>query len=102
MTLTLTMLGLIFTAIGALILMLNNLFTGWHQRVYGQSLNKRYWWMGWRPFLKITHPDGKIERKVKLDHKVIVEGFIPPKYFWEIIGFLCILIGTILQIIAIQ
>lgn len=98
MCVDLKILGLISTAFGALILLLNNIFTGWHQRVYGQPLNKRYWWMGWRPFLKITHPSGKIERKIKWDHMATVEGFIPPKYKWEIAGFLFILIGTILQI----
>jgi len=92
--------GLILTALGALVLTLNNILTGWHQRVYGQKWNKRYWWEGWRPFLKITHPDGRIERRIKWNHKTPVSWFLPPKYIWEIIGFLLILIGTILQIIG--
>ena len=95
-------LGLIFTAFGALILLLNNILTGWHQRVYGQPGGKRYYWMGWRPLYKIGPPSGKIEWKVKLTRKVLVYGVIPPKYFWEIIGFLFILIGAIIQIIGKQ
>lgn len=53
MEINLTTLGLIFTAFGALILLLNNLFTGWHQRVYGQPWNKRYYWGVGDPFIEI-------------------------------------------------
>jgi hypothetical protein len=93
-------LGIIAIAIGALILLLNNLFTGWHQKDYSQPWYKRYYWNGWRPLIKISPPSGKIEWKVRLTRKVLVYGPISPKYFWEIIGFLSILIGTILQIIG--
>jgi hypothetical protein len=93
----LTMIGLIFTAIGALILLLNNLLTGWHQKINGQPMNKTYWWMGRRPIYKNTET---LKWKIKWNRKVIVYGIIPPRYFWEIVGFFCILIGTILQIIS--
>jgi hypothetical protein len=94
----LTTLGLIFTAVGALILMLNNIITGWHQRVYGQPPNKKYWWMGRKPFYKNTQT---LKWHFKWNHIVPVEGFLPPKYILEIIGFFFILVGTILQIIRI-
>lgn len=94
----LMIIGLIFTLIGALILVLNTIFGGWHQKTYINSWKKRFYWMGWRPFFKISHPSGKVERKIKWTRKVIVNGFIPPKYMWELIGFLFILIGVILQI----
>lgn len=101
MHINITTLGLIFTAFGALILFLNNIFTGWHQRAFGEKeWWKRYWWMGWRPLIRITHPSGKIERRIKWNRKVITSGFLPPKYQFEVIGFLYILIGTILQMIG--
>ena len=96
MYINLTRVGLIFTAIGAFILLLNNLLTGWHQKINGQPLNRTYWWMGWRPFYRDTETK-KI--KIKWKRKIIIEGSIPPKYKLEILGFLCILIGTSLQII---
>lgn len=95
----LSILGLAFGLMGTLILLLNNIFTGWHNKDYGQPWNKRYYWNAWRPLIKITHPSGKIERKIKWTHKAIVYGFIPPKYRWEILGFLFILFGVILQIL---
>jgi len=95
MSFTLTITGLIFTLIGASILFLNTIFGTRHQKIYTNSWKKRYWWMGWRPLYKNTKTLGW---KLNPKRKVIVYGFIPPKYSWELIGFLFILTGVILQI----
>jgi len=77
----LVVLGLSFDMVGVLILTLVAIFDYPHQRIFGEKeWWKRYWWSGWRPFLKISHPSGKIERKIKWTHKAPVYGFIPPKH----------------------
>lgn len=90
------LIGLILMVLGAFVLCFNNLFTGFHQRVYRQKWNKRYWWIGWRPFYKNSQT---LKWQINWNHRVVVEGFFPPKYFLEILGFLLILSGTILQIL---
>ncbi|MBM3233999.1 hypothetical protein FJZ19_02800 [Candidatus Pacearchaeota archaeon] len=100
MVINLIVIGLIFTAIGALALFLKNfIFIGWYQKDYTKPWNKRYSWHGWRPFYKNTWTHKWV---IKLNHIVIVDGFLPPKDKLEILGFLLILIGTILQIIGLQ
>ena len=92
-------LGLIFDIVGVFILTLVAIFDYPHQRIFGEKeWWKRYWWEGWRPFLKIRPPSGKVERKIKWTHKAAVYGFIPPKYQWNIIGFIYVLVGFILQL----
>lgn len=88
--------SIIIGVLGALVLLLNNLFTGWHQKTLTNPWTKRYWWQGRRPFYKNTQT---LKWHFKWTRIVIVEGFIPPKYFWEIVGFLLILAGAIFQII---
>ncbi len=90
--------GLIFTLIGALILFLNTIFGKWHQKDHSKHWTKRYYWEGRRPIFKVHPPNEKAKWRIKWYHIVLVEGFMPPKYFWELIGFLFILIGVILQI----
>ena len=91
--------GIILVVLGALVLLLKNTLVGEHNKIYTNPWYKRYWWMGWRPFYKISPPLEKVERKIKLTRRVIVYGFIPPRYQLEILGFLLILIGAIFQII---
>ncbi len=99
MKIDLMILGLIFDIIGVFILTLVAIFDYPHQRIYGgKEWWKRYFWFGWRPFLRIKHPSGKIERKIKWNYKPLVYGLIPPKYQGNIIGFLCVLIGFLLQL----
>lgn len=99
MEVNLVVLGLILDIVGVCILVIITILNP-H---YGKYINKpfwtkRYWWLGWRPFLKISHPSGKVERKIKWAHKAVVHGFIPPKHQWNIMGFLFVLIGFILQL----
>ncbi len=92
-------LGLILDIVGIFILTLVAIFDYPHQRVYGKNnWLKRYYWIGWRPFLRISPPSEKPYWKIKWNHMVIVYGPIPPKHQWNIIGFLCILIGFLLQL----
>ena len=88
-------LGLIFDIVGVLILTLVAIIDYPHQRVYGQPLNKRYWWQGWRPIYRNTKT---LKWKIKLNSMVVRYGFIPPKHQWNILGFLLVLIGFLLQI----
>ena len=91
--------GLIFDIVGVLILTLVAIFDYPHQRVFGEKeWWKRYWWQGWRPIFKISPPLEKSRWKLKWTHWVVVYGIIPPKYQWDIIGFLFILIGFLLQL----
>ncbi len=94
--------GLIFNFVGSLVLILVTLFGKWHQKDYSKHWTKRYWWMGWRPIFKISPPSEKARWKIKLNHKVIIEGFIPPRHLWNSIGFLLISIGFLLQIIGLN
>ena len=99
MEVNLVVLGLVLDIIGVFILTLVAIVDYPHQRIFGEKKWwKRYWWLGWRPFLKIRHPSGKVERKIKWNYKVVVYGIIPPKHQWNIIGFLCVLVGFILQL----
>ena len=95
----LLILGLIFDIIGVFILTVVAIIDPPHTRVFGEKeWWKRYYWSGWRPFLKIKHPSGKVERKIKWTYKTVVYGFIPPQHQWNIIGFVFILMGFLLQI----
>lgn len=88
--------GLSLDIIGVLILTLVTIINYPHQRIFGEKeWWKRYWWMGWRPFYKNTKT---LSWKVRLNRMVIVYGPIPPKHVWNIIGFLFILVGFLLQI----
>lgn len=95
-------LGLIFNFIGSAILVLVTLFGKWHQIKYDNPWTKRYWWMGWRPIFKVRPPNEKPRWMVKWNHVVIVEGFIPPKHFWNSVGFLFIAVGFLLQLIGLN
>ena len=90
--------GLSLDIIGIFILTLVALFDYPHQRVFNEGWKKRYWWMGWRPIFKVCPPNEKSRWMVKWRHKVVRYGIIPPKHKYNIIGFLFILIGFILQL----
>ena len=90
--------SIILTFAGAFIFVLVSLFGVWHQKNYANHWTKRYWWMGWRPIFKVRPPNEKARWKIKLDSMVVRYGFIPPKHQWNIIGFLCVLVGFILQL----
>lgn len=92
-------LGLLFDIVGVLILTLVAIFDYPHQRIYGEKeWWKRYWWQGWRPIFKVRPPKEKERWMIKPKHFVVRYGFIPPKHQWNIIGFLLVLIGFILQL----
>ena len=92
----LVILGLIFDIVGAFILTLVAIIDYPHQRIYGEKQWwKRYWWQGWRPIYRNTKT---LKWKIKLNSMVVRYGFIPPKHQWNIIGFLFILAGFILQL----
>jgi len=88
--------GLILNFIGTFILLLITLFGRWHQIKYDNHWTRRYWWNERRPFYKNT-----LTKKwnFKWNHIVIVEGFIPPKHFWNSIGFIFIAVGFIFQLL---
>ena len=98
MVVSATAIGIILDIIGALIFLIVNLSGLWHQKNYAEKWTKRYWWHGWRPFFKISPPLGRVERKIKLTRKVIVYGAIPPQHQWNIVGFLYIVGGSLLQL----
>lgn len=89
-------LGLFFDIVGVFILTLVAIIDYPHQRVFGEKeWWKRYWWSGWRPIYRNTKT---LKWKIKLNSMVVRHGFIPPKHLWNMIGFLCILVGFGLQI----
>jgi len=99
MELNLIILGLIFDIVGVFILTLVTIIDYPHQRIFGEKeWWKKYWWLGWRPFIRIKHPSGNIEKRIKWNYMVVVYGIIPPKYQWNIVGLLYILIGFFLQL----
>lgn len=88
--------GLILDIVGVLILTLVALFDYHHQRIFNQKeWWNRYWWHGWRPIYRNTKT---LEWKIKWNRIVVVHWFIPPKHQWNIIGFLLVLTGFILQL----
>jgi len=92
----LIILGLIFDIIGVFILTLGVIIDYPHQRIFNQKeWWKRYWWQDWRPIYRNTKTS---EWKIKLNSMVVRYGFIPPKHQWNIIGFLFVLIGFLLQL----
>jgi len=95
----LAVLGLILNFIGSAILVLVTLFGKWHQIKYDNPWTKKYWWMGWRPLYKDTKT---LKWKVKWSRVIIIEGFIPPKHLWNSMGFLCIAVGFLLQLISLS
>ena len=99
MEVNLAVLGLIFDIIGVFTLTLVAIFDYPHQRIFGEKeWWKRYWWEGWRPIFKIRPPSEKAYWRVKLNHKVVRYGVIPPKHQWNIFGFILILTGFLLQL----
>lgn len=89
-------LGLGFDILGVFILTLMAIFDYPHQRIFGEKeWWKRYWWQGWRPIYKNTKT---LKWHIKLNSMVVRYGFIPPKHQWNIIGFLFVLTGFILQL----
>lgn len=94
----LTLLGLIFNFMGSFILILVTLFGKWHQIDYSKSWKQRYWWMGWKPIMRIRPQNEKPHWKIKWKHTIVRYGFIPPKHFWNSAGFLLISIGFLLQL----
>lgn len=92
-------LGLAFDIVGVLILTLVAIIDYPHQRIFGEKeWWKRYWWQGWRPVFKVRPPKEKARWMIKPKHFVVRYGFIPPKHQWNIVGFLFVLVGFLLQI----
>lgn len=96
----LEILGLIFNFAGSLILIVLSFCGLWHQKNLTEKWTKRYWWMGWNPILKISPPGEKAYWKLKPKHVGVRYGAIPPQHQWNIVGFLYMLIGFLLQIIS--
>jgi len=84
-------LGLILDFFGVSILILVTLFGGWHQKVYTAKWRERYYWNEWVVVFNTFPP--------KL-RKQFMHGFIPPKHLWNLIGFLFIGTGFLLQILG--
>lgn len=98
---SLEVLGLILNLVGGFILTLVTIFECPYLRIFGENKWwKRYWWTGWKPIFKIRPPSGKAYWRIKWSHKAGRYGIIPPKYSWNIIGFLFILDGCLLQLKA--
>ncbi len=96
MSLNLVVFGLFLDIIGVAILVIVTIFNPWYQRREDLKWwEKRYSWSGWRPIYKNTKT---LEWTIKLNRKVIVDWFMPPKHQWSILGFLCVLIGFLLQL----
>ncbi|MBS3081125.1 hypothetical protein J4221_06650 [Candidatus Pacearchaeota archaeon] len=99
MEMNLAVLGLIFDIVGVFILTLVAIIDYPHQRIFNEKeWWKRYWWQGWRPIFKIRPPNEKARWKIKMNSMVVRYGFIPPKHQWNIIGFLFVLTGFLLQL----
>lgn len=93
---TLGVLGLIFDIVGAFILTLVAIFDYPHHRIFGEKeWWKRYWWQGWRPIWRNTQT---LKWETKWNHTAVRYGVIPPNHQWNIIGFLYILFGFLLQL----
>jgi len=93
----LVILGLILDIMGVSILVFVTIWSPWHQRIFREKKRwKRYYWSSWRPLYKNTKT---LKWKIKWSRKILVYGVIPPTYQLNIIGFLCILLGFILQLI---
>lgn len=96
----LEILGLIFNFVGSFILILVSLFGVWHRRNEIEKWTKRYWWIGWKPILRIRRPNEKPYWKIKPKYKVVRYGAIPPQHQWNLIGFIYMLIGFLLQLVG--
>ena len=95
----LVILGLMFDIVGVLILTLVAIIDYPHQRIFQEKeWWKRYWWQGWRPLFKVHPPNEKPKWRFKWNCFVVRYGPIPPKHQWNIIGFLFVLVGFILQL----
>lgn len=90
MSIDLIVLGLIFDFFGVSILILVTFLGMPYQKTYTAKRKERYWWLGWK--ITFTLPP-----KLK---KQTMQGFIPPKHMWNLIGFLFIGVGFLLQIIG--
>ena len=89
-------LGLILDIVGVLILVIMSILNPWHRKREDLKFGeKRYYWEGWRPLYKNTKT---LKWKIKWNRIILIDGFIPPKYKGDIIGFTFILIGFILQL----
>ena len=96
MEINLAVLGLIYDIVGVFILTLVAIIDYPHQRIFNQGeWWKRYLWRGWRPIYRNTQT---LKWKIKLNSMIVRYGFIPPKYQWNIIGFLFVLAGFLLQL----
>lgn len=88
--------GLILDIIGVFVITITEIINPHFGKIYDQPLRKTYWWNGWRPFYKNTQT---LKWVTKWNHRPVVFWIMPPKYIWEAIGLLFILIGFVLQLI---
>lgn len=93
-------LGFGLEVIGVLILIMVAISGGWHGKYNMPFWKKRYWWLGWRPIFKVYPPNEKPRWMIKLNHKVVRYGWIPPKHKWNWVAFLFILTGIFFQILT--
>ncbi len=98
----LAIVGLLYDILGVFILTLVAIIDPRHQTTYptmsffGKPPNKIYWWHARRPFYKNTKT---LKWKINLKRVVIVEGIIPPKTQWNVMGLWCVILGFFLQIL---
>ena len=94
----LIVLGLIFELVGALLIVLGTIAGPRHSKQFGREWWKRYYWIGWRPILRIRPPSEKSYWMIKPKHTGLRFGVIPPQHLRSIIGSILLLIGVMLQI----
>ncbi len=103
MGISLVIWGLILDIFGVFILVMVSIWDpSYQKREDLKWWEKRYSWSGWRPIFKIRPPSKKAYWRIKLNCMVSTRGFMPPKHKWNTIGFLCVLIGFLLQILFYQ
>jgi len=92
----LVIMGLALDILGVFIITITEIVNPRFGKIYGQPLKKTYWWNGWRPVYRNTKT---LRLVLKWNHKPVVEGMLPPKYKFELIGLGLIIAGFILQLI---
>ena len=90
--------GLIMGFVGSVIFILVSFFGVGHQKNFIEKWTKRYRWQGWRPIFKISPPNEKPYWKIKWTSTVVRFGAIPPQHQWNMVGFLYIFVGLLLQL----
>ena len=91
--------GLMFDIVGVLILVVMVIWDPHYQkRMDLRWWTKKYSFQLWKPIFPIHPPKGKSYWMAKWNHVPLTNWFLPPKHIGNIVGFLLVLTGFILQI----